>query len=124
MTRSSDVYAAPKYDVFIIDSAQVPHGEDDSIEREILQDCARVQLLRLHSEEEFLPYSHCADAIVLWHHIQLTAGIMGRLTKTRLIVRNGVGYDNVDVAAAATAGIAVAISRTTGRRKSPITPSL
>lgn len=97
-----------KYEVFIIDSAEVPHGEDDSIERELLHDCAKVQLLRLHSEEEFLPYSHRADAIILWHHIHLTARILGELTKTRLIVRNGVGYDNVDIAACSAAGIAVA----------------
>lgn len=108
MGRSSDLRAEPKYEVFIIDSAQVPHGEDDSIEQEILRDCARVQLLRLNSEEEFLPYAHRADAIILWHHIQLTAGIMGKLTKTRLIVRNGVGYDNVDIATAGATGIAVA----------------
>lgn len=108
MRRALDVCAEPKPEVFIVDSAQVPHGEDDSIEREVLQDCAQVQLLRLHSEEEFLPYSHRADAIILWHHIHFTAGIIGKLTKTRLIVRNGVGYDNVDIAAAGAAGIAVA----------------
>ncbi|MCX6628226.1 MAG: C-terminal binding protein [Candidatus Solibacter sp.] len=108
MERASDARAGPKHEVFIIDSAQVPHGEDDSIEREILQDCARVQLLRLNSEEEFAPYYHRADAIILWHHIQLTGVIMGKLTRTRLIVRNGVGYDNVDIAAAGAAGIAVA----------------
>jgi phosphoglycerate dehydrogenase-like enzyme len=96
-----------KHEVFIIDSAQVPHG-GDSIERELLRDCAKVRLLLIDTEEDFLPYSHRADAIILWHHIRLTAGIMDKLTKTRLIVRNGVGYDNVDVAAASAAGIGVA----------------
>jgi phosphoglycerate dehydrogenase-like enzyme len=97
-----------KYEVFIIDSAQVPHGDDDSIEREILRDCANVQFLKLHSEEEFAAYSNRADAIILWHHLQITAGMLNKLTKTRLVVRNGVGYDNVDIKAAAAAGIAVA----------------
>jgi phosphoglycerate dehydrogenase-like enzyme len=97
-----------KYEVFIVDSAQVPHGEDDSIECEVLQDCANVQFLKLYSEEEFGSYSKSADAIILWHHLQLTTAILTKLTKTRLIVRNGVGYDNIDVAAAAAAGIAVA----------------
>jgi len=97
-----------KYEVFIIDSAQVPHGDDDSIEREILRDCANVQFLKLRSEEEFAAYSNHADAIILWHHLQITAGMLNKLAKTRLIVRNGVGYDNVDINAAAAAGIAVA----------------
>jgi phosphoglycerate dehydrogenase-like enzyme len=97
-----------KYEVFIVDSAQVPHGEDDSIERETLADCAQVQLLRLDSAEEFAPYSGRADAIILWHHIEFTASVLRKLSKTRLIVRNRVGYDNVDVEAAAAAGIPVA----------------
>jgi phosphoglycerate dehydrogenase-like enzyme len=96
-----------EYEVFIVDSAQVPHCEDDSIEREVLQDCARLHLLRLHSEEEFACYSGRADAIILWHHLQVTVEMLSKLTRTRLIVRNGVGYDNVDIAAAAAAGIAV-----------------
>jgi phosphoglycerate dehydrogenase-like enzyme len=97
-----------KYHVFIVDSADLPHGEDDSIEREVLQDCASVALLAVHSEEEFRRCSSSADALILWHHLDVTAGMLAGLTKTRLIVRNGVGYDNVDIAAAGAAGIAVA----------------
>jgi phosphoglycerate dehydrogenase-like enzyme len=96
------------YEVFIVDSAQVPHGEDDSIECEVLRDCANVQFLKLYSEEEFGCYANRADAIILWHHLQITSATLRKLTKTRLIVRNGVGYDNIDVTAATTAGIAVA----------------
>jgi phosphoglycerate dehydrogenase-like enzyme len=98
---------AVKFQVFIVDSADVPHG-DDTIEREILQDCAEVQLLRLHSEEEFDSYAGRADIIILWHHLQVTARTVNKLTKTRLIIRNGVGYDNVDIEAAGAAGIPVA----------------
>jgi phosphoglycerate dehydrogenase-like enzyme len=97
-----------KYEVFIVDSADVPHEEDDSIEQEILGDCADVRLIRLRSEEEFAPFSSRADAIILWHHIQFTSGLLGKLSRTRLIVRNGVGYDNVDVTAAGASGIRVA----------------
>jgi phosphoglycerate dehydrogenase-like enzyme len=105
---SQDENVRKKYEVFIVDSADVPHGEEDSIEREILQDCADVRLVRLHSEEEFMPYSSQADAIILWHHVQFTSVLLGKLARTRLIVRNGVGYDNVDVAAAGASGIRVA----------------
>jgi phosphoglycerate dehydrogenase-like enzyme len=96
-----------KFQVFIVDSADVPHG-DDTVEREILQDCADVQLLRLHTEEEFEAYAGRADIIILWHHLQITERTVNKLTKTRLIIRNGVGYDNVDIEAAAAAGIPVA----------------
>lgn len=105
---SEDVNTFRKYKVFIVDSADVPHGEDDSIEQGLLQDCADVRLIRLRSEEEFAPYSSRADAIILWHHLQFTSDLLGKLSRTRLIVRNGVGYDNVDVAAAGASGIRVA----------------
>ena len=62
----------------------------------------------MRSEEEFAPFSSRADAIILWHHIQFTSGLLGKLSRTRLIVRNGVGYDNVDVTAAGASGIRVA----------------
>jgi phosphoglycerate dehydrogenase-like enzyme len=105
---SEDESVRKKYEVFIVDSAEVPHGEDDSIEQGVLQDCADVRLIRLHSEEEFAPYSSRADAIILWHHLQFTSDLLGKLPRTRLIVRNGVGYDNVDIVAAGESGIRVA----------------
>ena len=96
------------YQVFIVDSSDVPHGDDDSIEQGVLSDCANVRLVLLRSEDEFEPYSSQADAIILWHHLQFTSSILGKLSRTRLIVRNGVGFDNVDVAAAGANGIRVA----------------
>lgn len=50
-------------------------------------------------------WAHC-DAIVV-ARIPMTAQVVGSLKKCRLIVRNGVGYDNVDLAACGKAGIAV-----------------
>lgn len=97
-----------KYQVFIVDSAEVPHGEDDELEREELRDCAEVNLLRLNAEEDFGPFASSADAIILWHHLRLSSATISKLQKTRLIVRNGVGFDNVDIVAAAKAGVAVA----------------
>jgi phosphoglycerate dehydrogenase-like enzyme len=96
------------FEVFIVDSAHVPHGEDDTLEREVLGDVANLTLLRLDSEADLSDYAGRADGLILWHHIQLTAASIALLTKTRIIVRNGVGFDNVDIAAARRAGIAVA----------------
>ena len=96
------------YEVFIVDSADVPHTNEDAVEREVLADCAQVTSVKLHSEQDFDPYADRADGIILWHHLQIGAGLIAKLRKTRLIVRNGVGFDNVDIVAAAKAGIAVA----------------
>ncbi|MGP8247768.1 MAG: C-terminal binding protein [Bryobacteraceae bacterium] len=97
-----------RYQVYIVDSSDVSHGDDDSIEQGVLRDCADVRLVLLRSEEEFEPYSSRADAIILWHHLQFTADVLSKLSRTRLIVRNGVGFDNVDIAAAGARGIRVA----------------
>lgn len=99
---------AVPFEVFIVDSSQVPHGEDDGLEQSVLGDAAKVSLLLLNTESDLEAYAGRADGIILWHHIALTAASISKLGRTRIIVRNGVGFDNVDVAAAARAGIAVA----------------
>jgi phosphoglycerate dehydrogenase-like enzyme len=48
-----------------------------------------------------------ATAIILWHGPLVDAGIIARLKNCRAIIRNGVGFDSVDTAAAAKAGIPV-----------------
>ena len=96
-----------KQQVFVLDSAKVPHVHDVDVEREVLADCAAVELLHLSSEVDFEPLAEQAAGIILWHHLDLTARIIRRLTRTKVIVRNGVGYENVDIEAAAECGIPV-----------------
>ena len=48
-----------------------------------------------------------ADALILWHGPRVTAEVVAGLQRCRAIVRNGVGFDSVDLAAAARAGIPV-----------------
>ncbi|HUP02734.1 MAG TPA: C-terminal binding protein [Bryobacteraceae bacterium] len=95
------------FNVFIVDSAEAQHVSDAAIESEALRGCADVQLLVLNSESDFLPYAGRADGIILWHHLHLGAALIERLSRTRIVVRTGVGYDNVDIAAAAARGIPV-----------------
>jgi phosphoglycerate dehydrogenase-like enzyme len=45
------------------------------------------------------------DAVLVWHRMKLTAGVIDKLDKCRLIVRVGVGFDNVDDAACRRRGI-------------------
>lgn len=48
-----------------------------------------------------------ADGLLVWHQVALDAAAIGRLEKCRVIVRAGVGFNNIDVAAAARRGIPV-----------------
>ena len=48
-----------------------------------------------------------AHAIILWHGPRIDAAVIARLRHCRVIIRNGVGFDTVDVVAAAQAGIPV-----------------
>ena len=96
------------YKVYVLDSAEVPHGEEADIERQALHDCAELQLLRVYDEMDFEPHVDDADAIILWHYLRIGRPLLSRLSKTKIIVRNGVGFDNVDVAFAAARGIPVA----------------
>jgi phosphoglycerate dehydrogenase-like enzyme len=96
------------YNVFILDSNEARHVSEADIETEALRGCAGVRLLVLDRESDFYPYAEEADGIILWHHLRFSAEVIAHLTRTRIIARTGVGYDNVDIAAAAARGIAVA----------------
>jgi len=47
------------------------------------------------------------DGLILWHEVEAGADQLDRLTHCRIIARAGVGFDNVDVVAAAARGIPV-----------------
>ena len=47
------------------------------------------------------------DALLVWHEQAVTAELVARMPRCRIIVRSGVGYDNIDADAAAAVGIPV-----------------
>jgi D-3-phosphoglycerate dehydrogenase / 2-oxoglutarate reductase len=47
------------------------------------------------------------DAIVVWHEMKIDTAFVAALKRCRIIVRAGVGFDHIDLAAAAVAGIPV-----------------
>ena len=77
-------------------------------ERRILGDLAEVVALNAMSEEDLAGKIEDADAAMLYHFISLTERTISRLKNCKLIVRCGVGFDNVDGRAARERGIAVA----------------
>jgi D-3-phosphoglycerate dehydrogenase/C-terminal binding protein len=82
--------------------------DDLAPERALLGEWADVHALNAFAESELVGRIESADAILLYHNTMLTRPTLERLERCRLIVRCGVGVDNVDHAFARTRGIAVA----------------
>ncbi len=98
----------PKPVIAIIDWAQAPLSEPQSlIEREVIGDAAEVQYHLCHSDADFNAEVCAAQALIVWHNTPVTATGIARLSDCRAIIRNGVGFDSVDVQAARARGIAV-----------------
>jgi D-3-phosphoglycerate dehydrogenase/C-terminal binding protein len=96
MTRLAKVVVAD----FIVES--LDH------ERRVLADVADPVALLARHEDDLHGRVEDADAVMLYHTIALTERTISRLRHCKLIVRCGVGYDNVDVVAARRHGISVA----------------
>jgi D-3-phosphoglycerate dehydrogenase/C-terminal binding protein len=65
-------------------------------ERRILGEIADLVALDASSEDEILGSIAEADAIMMYHTVSITEKTISRLKHCKLIVRCGVGYDNVD----------------------------
>ena len=85
---------------FILDELEPEQG--------VLGEIAHVVALGAHSEEELAGRIEGADAIILYHEVSLTRRTVQRLAQCKLIVRAGVGIDNVDRECARLRGIPVA----------------
>lgn len=77
-------------------------------ERSVLGDLAEVVACNAHSEEELVGHVEDAHALMVYHNVSISAQTIQRLGQCKLIVRCGVGYENVDRDAAAARGIPVA----------------
>ena len=94
--------------IAIIDWTTSPQGDPEStIERQIIGDAARVTRHLCETDADLNDEIASANAIILWHNMPLTAQGIGKLKNCRAIIRNGVGFDSVDIAAARERGIAV-----------------
>ncbi len=83
---------------------------DDELqaEREVLDGVAEITPLRAPSEDELAGRIERADAIIVYHELSVTRRTIERLERCKLIVRGGVGIDNVDLKCARARGIPVA----------------
>ncbi len=78
------------------------------IENRVLGDIAELVPVNANSEDDLHPKVDDADALLIYHTLGVTERTISRMRRCRLIVRCGVGYDNIDVTAARRLGIPVA----------------
>ncbi len=76
-------------------------------ERKILGDIAEVVALDARSERDLAGKVEDADALMLYHNITISKQTIAQLRQCKLIVRCGVGFDNVDHRLAREHGIPV-----------------
>ena len=76
-------------------------------ERDILSDIADIAALDANTEADLTGKIEDADAVMVYHNIAITKDTIARLKNCKLIVRCGVGYDNVDHVFARSRGIPV-----------------
>jgi len=94
--------------ISIIDWAQSPLSEPTAaIERAVVGDAAEVKTFLCSSDADFTDEIRGSGAIIVWHNTPITAAGIESLQNCRAIIRNGVGFDTVDIHAAARNNIAV-----------------
>lgn len=76
-------------------------------ERDILGDIADIAALDANTEADLAGKIEGADAVMVYHNIAITKTTIANLKQCKLIVRCGVGFDNVDHVFARTRGIPV-----------------
>ena len=92
---------------FLVVHTDAPLAGDWTIETEVLNTIgARFVPTRAATEDELIANARDADALIVIA-ARITRRVIEALTKARVIVRTGVGYDTIDIPAAAERGIAV-----------------
>jgi phosphoglycerate dehydrogenase-like enzyme len=94
--------------ITIIDWALSPLSDGlGTVEREIIGNEADVLCRLCASDADFDTEVLESQALIVWHNTPVTRAGIARLKNCRVIIRNGVGFDSVDVNAANEFGIPV-----------------
>jgi len=81
--------------------------ESLEVEKNTLGDLADLVPLRSKKPEEFIDEAKDCDALLNTYAGPITADVMARMPKCRIIARYGIGVDTIDLEAATQAGIIV-----------------
>jgi len=94
--------------IAIIDWKSSPLSEPEAlVEKRVVGNAARIESYLADMDGELPDPVYQADAILLWHNIPIGRPTLEKLKNCRAIVRNGVGFDSVDIDAARDHGIPV-----------------
>ncbi len=78
-----------------------------TVEREVIGKHAEVQCRLCAGDGDFDAFVLDSRALIVWHNTPVTRAGIAKMKGCRVIIRNGVGFDSVDVVAAREHGIAV-----------------
>ena len=81
--------------------------ESIDLEREILGELANLVPLQVTDPEAFFPEAADCDALLNTYGGPITAEVMARMPRCKIIARYGIGVDTIDLGAATEAGIIV-----------------
>lgn len=81
--------------------------ESLDVERNTLAGLAELVPMQTKKPEEFLPEAADCDALLNTYAGPITADVMAKMPKCRIIARYGIGVDTIDLDAATAAGIIV-----------------
>lgn len=81
--------------------------ESLDVEHKILDEIAELAPLQTKKAEEFIAAAADCDALLNTYAGPITADVMARMSKCRIIARYGIGVDTIDLEAATAAGIIV-----------------
>ena len=94
--------------IAVVDWRPSPASINDiTVDQAIIGNAARLNYFLADDANDFTPEILGAHIIIVWHNTNIPAATIGKMKQCRAIIRNGVGFDTVDVAAAAARGIAV-----------------
>ena len=94
--------------VAVVDWKPAPASIDGvTVERKVLGKAAEVKYYLADTEADFTPAILNADAIIVWQNTDVTERTLSKMKNCRALIRNGVGYDTVNVKTAGRLGIPV-----------------
>lgn len=94
--------------IAIIDWAESPLDDSDGwVERQVVGDAAQVKRFLCSSDADFHDEICQADVLIVWHNTPVSEAGLAKLRRCKALIRNGVGFDSVDIDAARRLGIPV-----------------
>ena len=83
------------------------HITQPDIERRVLDGTADIECLDAHSTAELFGRVSGSDVLICCHAVEITGAVLSEANHCRGVVRAGVGYNNIDLQAAAERGMVV-----------------